>query len=251
MADTKRAVWNYGMALSVVVVLFMFVRSCTIELIDMEHLDRLYIITIPMALSGFTPFASLFAVLPGSASFCDDYNSGYIKNIAIRVGWKRYAKGRIVSTAVSGGLAIALPMAILFIIVLLGALPTTGIQNYAEESGFYANSIWENLVYVGGGAYVLFLKTILGFVFGMVWALVGLAISAYIPNKYVTFLAPFVLYQALWVLLRKQWFNPVYLVRGDGSEQISFLAILGVQLVWILVCSALFYFGVKRRMDRG
>lgn len=42
----------------------------------------LEMLSIPFALSDFTPFAAIFCVLPFADSFCEDYRSGYVRAVA-------------------------------------------------------------------------------------------------------------------------------------------------------------------------
>lgn len=58
------------------------------------------IISVAMALSGFTPFAAIFPALGYSVVFCEEYHSGYLKMITSRMSWKRYGINRIIAVAV-------------------------------------------------------------------------------------------------------------------------------------------------------
>lgn len=62
------------------------------------------IISVAMALSGFTPFAAIFPALGYSVVFYEEYHSGYLKMITSRMSWKRYGINRIIAVAVSGEL---------------------------------------------------------------------------------------------------------------------------------------------------
>lgn len=105
---------------------------------------------------------------------------------------------------------------------------------------------------VGGGLLVLGLKLILAFVFGFLWALVPLAISAWVPNRYVTLIAPFVLYQCMWALLSGTPFNPVGLLRCDmGNMDLTYFGALGIQFAYIAIACVLFWFGLKRRVNNA
>lgn len=249
--DLGRAFFSWGMGVAIIVIMVMFIKS----MIDGglfsptntgEKLDYLYIISVPMALSGFVPFACIFPVLPYGTSFCDDYNSGYLRMITLRTGYKKYAIQRLASVGISGGFGILIPFLLIFIIAIIIGGPCTGIN----EDQFYLYTVWEDYVAIGGGLLVLGGKLLLALLFGMVWSLVALAISAWIPNRYVTLIAPFILYEAMWVLLQGQPFNPAFLLRGDVPD-ISFLGIIGIQLIWLVTMSILFWLGFKRRMANG
>jgi hypothetical protein len=82
----------------------------------------------------------------------------------------------------------------------------------------------------------------------MLWALIGLCVSILIANRYVTLIAPFVLYQALWFLLNETAINPVYLFRGDSNFIPSFAFLVIYQLTCIFLCAVFSIYGIKRRI---
>ena len=106
---------------------------------------------------------------------------------------------------------------------------------------------------IGGGALVLFGKIVLGSLFGAVWGLVALYVSTIFANRYVTLIAPFVLYQALWVIFQTiPYLNPLFLLRGDFPATGfvgSFQYILIFQSVWILTLGYLCYRGMEKRVE--
>lgn len=86
-------------------------------------------------------------------------------------------------------------------------------------------------------------KVLLGFLFGAAWALVGLAFAVWIPNKYVSLLAPFVLYQSLYILMPNR-LNPALLVRGDDTGHV--LSIVA-ECVWLCAAAVAVMAGFRRR----
>lgn len=248
--DMKRAFVSCGFLLSCTLVFFILLRSLAYYnvLNNTLELDRLFLLTIPMSLSGFTPFAAIFPLLPYATSFCDEYNSGYVKNIVTRVGLGKYIKTKIISVGLSGALAIGVPFFIIFILITIIGAPTTA-GNLSEA---YIGKIWESCAPIGGGTLVLAAKLLLGLLFGSVWALVGLAISAWFTNRYVTIVGPFVLYQGLWILLANLPINPLYMLRGDfgrpGEFIGSYIYILFYQIIWISILVIITAFGIRRRI---
>ncbi len=129
----------------------------------------------------------------------------------------KYALTRIVTVALSGGTMLAVP----FIIAL----------NYGE---------W----------YIFLWKVILGFLFGCIWALAGLAFAVWLPNKYVALIAPFVLYEAMWLALGKiPVLNPIYLMRGDDLNNYPLSGFM--ECIYILLASFVVMWGLKRRYRNG
>ena len=101
-----------------------------------------------------------------------------------------------------------------------------------------------------GDWYIAVGKTILGFLFGSVWALVGFAFAVWIPNRYVALIAPFVLYETLWLgLVKVRWLNPIYLLRGDDVDSYPLAA--AMECAYLLLVSAVIIAGLVRRYRNG
>lgn len=228
--------------------LLLMTRPVILELKYRAGYSPMQLLVNAVAGSDFTPFAVIFCVLPFAESFCEDLNSGYLNAVICRIGIRRYALKRCASVAVSGGIVASFIM--LFTILLCvaaGALPDT------EETIMpFMNSVWARMgiVLTANGAVMYILRVFTAFVFGAVWALVGLAVSVCMPNRYITLLAPFIIYQGLWYLLSEKAVNPVYLFRGDSNYIPSFGFLLGYQLFWIGVCAAISAIGMARRSKR-
>jgi len=247
-SDLKKALFSPRLFLSAAVVFIILIRSMINYHVLLWHVfDRLYLLTIPMALSGFIPFAAIFTVIPYATSFCDDYNSGYIKVILSRIGSKRYMNARILSVAISGAAAIGIPFFLIFSLITIIGIPTT----QANLSEAYLWLIWAPCADIGGGTLVLAAKLLLSILFGAVWALVGLAVSSWFTNRYVTLIAPFVLYQGLWTLLQTSPYNPLSMLRGDGLQG-EFVGSYPFMLLYQTTCIALLVllirFGMSRRL---
>jgi len=248
--EIKRALFSFRFILVIGVILAMFTRT----MLDWSvfqvvgQMDVLSMSTYPMALSGFTPFAVIFPVLIYSTMFCEEYNSGFIKSIILRIGGKKYMLSRIFATAISGAATIGISFSLLSVCLLVIGVPTT-----RENVQAFTNTIWWPYVQIGGGALVLLGKIVLGAMFGAVWGLVALYVSTIFANRYVTLIAPFVLYQALWVIFQRiPYLNPLLLLRGDYPATGfvgSFLFILIFQGVWILALGYLSYRGMEKKME--
>jgi len=248
--EIRRTLFSFRFILVIGIILAMFTRT----MIDWDvfqsfrQMDVLSMSTYPMALSGFTPFAVIFPVLIYSTVFCEEYNSGFIKSIILRIGGKKYMLSRILTTAISGAATIGIAFLLLFVCLLIIGVPTT-----RENVQAFTNTIWWPYVQVGGGVLVLLGKIVLGVMFGAVWGLAALYVSTIFANRYVSLIAPFVIYQALWVIFQRiPYLNPLLLLRGDFPATGfvgSFPYILIFQGVWILVLGYLSYRGMKKRVE--
>jgi len=223
-------------------------RSLAGELSQRTEATFFQLLSIPFATSGFTPFAAAFCPLPFSDSFCEDYNSAYSRHIVIRIGSRRYARGRTLCVMLTGGLMMAA-------VVLITCLICAGLADQPESEetvAFMARSVWGrmDLLLLMHGRVVVGLKVMLAFLFGSLWALVGLAVSVIWTNRYITVIAPFAFYQALWLRLEGKGWNPVYLLRGDSDYIPSLGYIFLVQGTCILLCFLFCCLGIRMKVER-
>ena len=209
-----------------------------------------YAIVNILAVSGFTVFLPVFPVLGYASQFCREYESGYYRLILARMKPQKFAAVRVISVAMSGGTVVALPC--LFICLLAVALEMPGLADMnslgLDASGVNVLRIPEDIemAKIGmtyGIGVMVALKVLLGFLFGAAWALVGLAFAVWMPNQYVALVAPFVLYQSLYILM-PNGLNPAVLVRGDDAGHLLSAA-LGC--VWLLAAAAVAMAGFERR----
>lgn len=209
-SELKRAIANRYTALAIVVAACILCQAYVQNQVGWKTQDVLSLIALPMALSGFTPFAGIFPCLPYSLRFVDEFNSGYIRFLLTRESRSDYIWKKILVTALAGGTMMLAAFTIVFIASLLLGNPTV-----SDASGFYSMSPWYPFLTIWGGKVVLLLKLVLSFLFGCIWSMVCLLVSAVFMNRYVAFVGTFVIYQGLWQLLPGNLFNPVYLLRGD------------------------------------
>lgn len=145
-------------------------------------------------LSGFGIFAVILAVLPASTVFCDDYNSGYCKAILCRVERKWYLRETMLCSGISGGLAIFIPKLLSDIIFIIN-----GKSNIVANMGInyftvFDETVYKELQFIWGGLFMVLFLLLLAFLFGTSWSMMGLCISALVPNRYIALAAPFALF---------------------------------------------------------
>lgn len=244
--DTSRIFHSWKIYISFAVGLLLILHPLFNAPGAWTHYSPMMLLSFPLATSDFTPFAALFCVLPFADSFCEDYNSNYVNSIVLRTGTRKYARQRCFSTAISGGIIMS---AIMFITILFCIL-AAGQPDTPESVSFLGNSIWMKMgiVLLWNGALLYICRVLFAFLFGALWALTGLAISTAITNRYVTLIAPFVLYQVLWFFLNEKAINPVYLLRCDSNFIPSFGFALTFQLLCIVLCAVISYLGIRKKV---
>lgn len=197
--------------------------------------------------SGFDLFAPIFAVLPCATIFCDDYNSGYIKSILCRSNKRKYIANCIICCSISGGIAVLLPDLLCSGIFMLVAEPH--LPN-AYGSSF---DLYSSIEFIGGGRLMILVFLFFSFLFGVVWANIGLCISAYAPNKFIALAAPFALYYGANLILQRTEYleilSPVNMIQPTYGGLPNLLFPIAYQLA--LLCGAIILFckRINRRLQ--
>lgn len=234
---------------------FIGLASVTVLLLTAEVLgspldgsrSSYYILFNAFGASGFGPFAAIFPVLAYATNFCEEYQSGYYRMIFARMNPLRFGAIRICTVALSGGVMLAVPIALACVIAF--AFGTPGIPGGSDE-GMLEGMVMLTYITKYGDWYIGVGKTVRGFLFGGIWALAGLAFAVWIPNKYVALIAPFVLYESMWLGLDKvPLLNPIRLYRGDDLNSYPLSA--GMEILYLLVVSAIILSGMMRRHRNG
>lgn len=242
--DLRRMLRGPKLYISYVVALAMLLRPL-FDILQYKGLySFVYLQSFPYHLSDFVPFAAIFCVLPFADSFCEDYNSGFVHAVALRIGAKRYAWQKAVATAFSGGLCMGLIKATVLTVCYLCA----NVPDDAESVQFMWTSLWYKadllLRFHGLGFFAGLVLT--AFLFGCLWASVGLCVSTVVTNKYVTLIAPFAIYQFLWLFVPNGAYNPVYGLHGENAP--SFLFLIGYPLLLTAVCCVCSVFGIRKKV---
>ena len=198
-----------------------------------------YAIVNILAASGFIVFLPVFPVLGYASNFCGEYESGYYRLILSRMKPQKYAQVRIISVALSGGAIIAIP----YLLLCLAAIHTGVPEITSNTVRVDPDLEMVVIAHTYGVGVMVAVKVLLGFLFGAAWALVGLAFAVWMPNKYVSLIAPFVLYQSMWIFL-PDILNPARLVRGD---HVGHLLSVVMECVWLFAAVVVSMEGFRRR----
>ncbi len=211
-------------------------------------------VNLLMNVLSYTPFplvAALLATLPFADSLLDDRNHGFLRQVALRVPYRKYQAAKLLAVGLAGGCAIS--FSILLMQVLLIVIGPVGFlaQGYVSNSTLAPAEPWGPLGWLYSAnpyAYLLFLLAT-AFLFGFVYALLGLAISAVIHNRYVALATPLVFFQAFTYLEERSlhilpaW-NPSYTLfpfeAYDGFTLANQAVQFGLLLLAAGVCLAVF-----------
>ena len=240
-ADMKRAFSSKLFWMSMLVALGILLNGMLKYTNTMKGVSSTYYYIVnAQALSEFSPFAAIFPALGYSIRFAQEYSSGYFQMIQARISWKQYGLVRLITVGLTGGVNIGLPFAVICIIGYV-----QGYHGLPTDGWFDGMQIGEYIVKYGD-IFVLFLKVLLGFLFGIMVAYVSLAFAIWTTNRYITIIAPFVVYELMWFLLMDYpMFNPILLFRGDdvGSYPLS----ICMEIVYAVLAAVMCWFGLRRR----
>ncbi|WP_033165321.1 hypothetical protein [Clostridium sp. KNHs205] len=174
----------------------------------------------------------------------------------IRSGKTAYALSKCITTAVAGGLAVAIGAAV-FIGYVCVTQPSILPEAIEIEMEFSNEAFGDLLV---KGEAVLFFLSYLYIIFlqAVFFSTLGLMISAFKPNKYVAYISPFalsfMLNQIANVFNLPIWLDPVKLatarVLGTTASTILWMA-TATFLSLTIFCSILFIRTVKGRIANG
>lgn len=187
------------------------------EVMNDNFLQSIY---VAKTQSGLSLFGPLFSCIVGGTFFCEHYKSGYIDFSLVRLGKSKYEKLLIKMTTLIGGIGIAVPCSIVYILFAV-----FGDFNYPVDLTQFSASAFDETVYcesqfIWNGIFILIYLIILDFVYGALWASVGLMVSCLIPNKYIAVSMPLMVYLMLHLLfyrLNLVVFSPVSMVMPAES----------------------------------
>ncbi len=202
-------------------------------------------------LTMFIPIVSSFAFIP---VFCDERSSGYLRFEVHRSGNKRMYFSKLVSSFLSGGLAVSIGY-ILFGIVIFIFFPS--LSKY--DSSFYKDNIF---ALYNGKTLLNILKLVAQmFLFAGFWALPAFALSSVIKNKYVLLCVPFMLkyiydqvitklicdgvsYNKIVIFKTDSVLDLFYMLKNKGFVFIFYISVIAVLFIFYIIF-------MNRRLDYG
>lgn len=243
LQDLKRSIVNPGFFVGIVFVLIILLPPAVLDTPLNGSRSYLHGFGNVFHASGFSPFAAVFPALAYASVYCEEYNGGYLRMILHRSGFTGFIRVRAITVACSGGMMIALPITVVCLIVYTGGAP--GVPTGSDSEILAGSKIIEAIVKYGDW-YVVGGKVILGFLFGALWALVGFAFAVWIPNRYVSLLAPFILYDTLWLFIGFKSYNPVQLLSGDDVGNGNYPLAIFIDLIYISAAYFVICAGVRQ-----
>lgn len=114
-------------------------------------------------------------------------------------------------------------------------------------------TVFSSIQFICGGALVVLLFLVLAFLFGALWSNIGLCISVFVPNRYVTLITPFAIYFALHILLYRTGvlllFSPVNMLMPTAAFIPDLLFPFAYQGILLLGSFVVYHTAIKRRLS--
>lgn len=200
--------------------------------------------------------APLLSGFPYASAYANDVTSGMLRMRALRCGrLSDYVSAKYRAAFMSGALTLSVPVAayIAIVVAVCGGYRYNPANTSPLEQGLFAPLL------VWGGAPFFAVQILQAGAFGGLWACVGLAVSAWIVNKYVAVVAPLVIYLGLTYLTQNIGWRVL-----DPGELMYLLPnfqvddpLLGIIILTVVPCCELalvyiaFRRGVTRRLENG
>ncbi|MGW5983713.1 membrane-spanning protein [Bacillus mycoides] len=203
-----------------------------------------FMYNINMYISLFTIVFPLLASIAYSDSYVEDIKSGFIKNILVRYSKTKYLITRFLINFVLGGIVVITPLLInllLYTIMIPSIEPNAFLgANIVSDRGFLPE-----LYFNHPNLHITF-RIFICFLFGGVFASIGLACSIIVQNRYAVVIIPFIMYIFLDIIatsMKLEKFSPIVFIFYDipYSSTIFIFAVIMLGISFIA-----FFYGGKR-----
>lgn len=258
LADFKRCFMSKWFVLSVIGIAFTYYFSNTKNihgsLAGMQNVAIIDVFLENIVWGFFSEIIVVLAAIPFAMSFCEDYNNGFIKNLVIREGIKKYSISKAVTCFLGSFIAITLGQVLLMII--LSTFMKIGSEQSSAVMLFKTWGSFKELLFQGKYlAYVLIFNMNFALV-ASIFSLVGLYSTTYIKNKFFAITSPmivaFTIYQIATSLNAPPHFRLKNFMATSyeiGPDWMNEGYLILVVITTSLIIGYLFYKGVKRNVE--
>jgi hypothetical protein len=215
----------------------------------LREISALSVIDLLFGLSMFKKALVIFAAIPFVASFCSDWNTQYIRFMLARSSVRRYTWSKVTVCSVSSFTVVFLGL-LFFLLFLSFLMPV-----FPQDIEAHSYPPFGSLLTSGFPMASLLLTLFIFAVGNSFWVICGLTLSAYLPNRFIAVLSPFVFSYFLEEVSSgfPTWISLYHLTRvrdviglGALPSLIYFIFIFGLL---IFICGLIFSHQVKRRVQ--
>lgn len=190
---------------------------------DPSGIGDAYCFNIALHFGYYIYAAPLACAFASGGLFCSDVEAGFYRLRLMKSGKAAYKYSLFIGATLGGGLALmagVLLFAVSCAIVFLPDIPATNIT---------AMVAWLPVVSNGAGNWnYMLINALLAFIFGMIWSGVGLVFSVLSRNRYISYLAPFIVCFSSLLILPAQW-QPSEMLVQMNWESFTFPKLVAYQ----------------------
>ena len=140
-------------------------------------------------LSGFSRISAVLPGLPFAYSLLEERNSGFLRIDIYRESSGRYIRRKLLYVIVSGMIVIIVPYLLINIPIMAVTHPTDPETCHS----IIREKVWGKILFIWGGKLYLILQGMIFALYGALWALIVLAVTLFVRNKYIAFVIPFII----------------------------------------------------------
>lgn len=200
---------------------------------------------------GFDAYSTIFfmtlpilATIPYAESYWIDKHSGFVKSIYIRSRKFDYVISKYITNFIVGGIVIIIPL-VFNLYVLFMTMPAIRPSIFSNLD--LARDMFSNLYYFHPYMYLL-IYLFMSFMFGGVYASIGLAVSTFCRNKFLVTAVPTIIYILMFVF-EIAGFNQLvpakFLMASQPEFGINIISIFIVFIVLFVGSIGAYIIGVK------
>lgn len=215
--------------------------------------DVLSFMDISSHIGYFSELTILLSALPYAMSFSEDWNSQFIKSLIIRGGVFKYAVSKIITCIVSAITAILLGTSML-IVILATRIPL--VSTISTNYKTFTEGTFGFLLVSGNHIMYFVIQIFFVAIICSVFALVGLVVTTYLPNKFLAITVPIISYftflQVGIALGLPAFLKVDKIMKGQfilGEPYMNILYVLALGLIMYIIASYIFYRMVKRNVE--
>lgn len=190
----------------------------------------------------------VLAAIPYGNSIAVDHTNGYIKNLYIRGEKKSYYISKAISSFLTGGLVICIPL-LINIGLCIATMPHIKPAVEGASVSIYYGNMWSVLYYEHPYLYVLGYLLII-FVYSGLLSCLATGVSAYFHNRFFSLVFPFTLVlffdSFVGAMQHPEWAIENFIVPDQRCSGITFPIVVSVALVLLIIDAGLLVLSEKQ-----
>ncbi len=255
--DIKRVLLSKEFYLSIIGICIINLLNIWDELRlieDLKNTSVFYLFIYRHGLGAFSILNNVVIVLPYALSHAEEFNTGYLKSVYLRIGALKYTWSKIIITSIMTFLTVFVGYTLL-IVLLNGMMPlfpeADKIQTYYGQTSFFSLAEKQTVLFFS-------CKLIQESIASAFLSVITVIASLYIKNKYILLCVPVVIVEG-WAYLCGTfnlpdilWWNlfmSEQLIEVSANEYINWGVTIMYFIIGILICGVIFSKIIKKEVE--